>query len=59
MQYHAYNGFLQYVVTVDHPDNCPPLCECTIDPLPETPWGEGYWPFYLDDGWELLDISHN
>lgn len=54
--YHMYNAYLRYCGSVDHPGDCDAGCEVTEDP-PPTEWPEGYWPFYLDDGWELVEIA--
>lgn len=52
-----YNAYLRYSGEVEHPDDCDPVCQLTTDPLPPQPWPDGYWPFYLDTGWELLEIT--
>lgn len=56
MKYYAYNAFLRFVAIVDHPDDCPAGCEVTTEEPPNTPWPDGYWPFYLDSGWELAEV---
>lgn len=58
MTYYAYNAFLRLVCEVDHPGNCPPGCEFTTDEPPAAPWPDGFWPHYLDDGWELTEVQH-
>ncbi|WP_158215406.1 hypothetical protein [Candidimonas nitroreducens] len=53
---YLYNGFLQYAGWVDHPDDCPDGCEYTEDAPPAEPWPQGQYPFYLDDGWEFVEV---
>lgn len=54
--YHMYNAYLRYCGSVEHPDDCDPGCELTTD-APPSRWPDGYWPFYLDSGWELVEIA--
>ena len=55
--HYMYNAYLRYSGVVEHPDDCDPMCQVTTDAPPPTPWPDGYWPFYLDSGWELLEIA--
>lgn len=55
---YAYDATLRFVAVVDHPDNCPPMYECTPVEPPPTPWPDGYWPYFVgDNAWELVEVS--
>lgn len=59
MKYYMYNAYLRFSGIVDHPDDCDPMCQVTQDEPPSTPWPDGFWPYYLDDGWELVEVHPN
>lgn len=56
MPLYAYNAFLKLVGSVEDDGDCPAGCETTTDCPPEAPYPDGRWPFYLDDGWELVEF---
>ena len=55
--HYMYSATLRYAGFVDHPDDCLPMCTCTTDEPPATPWPDGHWPYYLDNGWELIEVN--
>ena len=55
--HYMYNAYLRYSGMVEHPDDCHPMCQVTVDEPPPTPWPDGHWPYYLDNGWELVEVS--
>lgn len=59
MKHYMYNAYLRYNGVVDHPDDCDPMCQTTTDEPPPTPWPDGMWPYYLDSGWELVEVHKN
>lgn len=56
MTYYMYNAYLRYSGVTDSRDECDPMCACTSEEPPPQPWPDGEWPYYLDDGWELVKV---
>lgn len=56
---YTYNAYLRYSGMVEHADDCPAMCQCTEEEPPPTPWPDGHWPYYLDNGWELVEVYPN
>lgn len=56
MSLYAYNAYLSLVGSIEDEGDCPAGCETTTDAPPEAPYPDGFWPHYLPDGWELLEV---
>lgn len=56
MTHYAYNGWGKLVGSIEDTGDCPTGCETTTDCPPDAPYPDGFWPFYLTDGWELVEV---
>lgn len=58
MTLYAYNAWGKLVGAIEDEGDCPAGCETTTDEPPGAPYQDGHWPFYLADGWELVEVVH-
>lgn len=56
MTCYAYNGYLRLIGSIEDDNDCPAGCETTTDEPPAAPYLDGWWPHYIDDAWELVEV---